>query len=215
MMNNKTKGALAGVAGVAILAGGTTFALWSDSDEIDAGEITSGNLDVKLTDHDWFDVSDDRTDEGHRIDLDKFKIIPGDTIKGEFGIDMALEGDNMVAKLSLQRDGGTSGALFGEGEHDVKVTYQLFGPDGAVTGETDFGDEATVKFASKDNSHNVSALPTIPATFDEWGGEYTVVVTATFDEDTPDQVLTRASGDLAELGVHLEQSRSTDGEGGF
>jgi predicted ribosomally synthesized peptide with SipW-like signal peptide len=214
-MNNKTKGALAGVAGVAILAGGTTFALWSDSEEVDGGEITSGNLDVKLTEHKWFDVSDDRTDEGHPIDLSTFKIIPGDTIKGEFGVDMALEGDNMVAKLSLQRDGSTSGALFGDGEDDVKVTYRLFGPDGAVTGETAFGDEATVAFASKDNSHNVAALPTIPATFEADGGEYTVVVTATFDEGTPDRVLTQASGDLADLGVHLEQSRSTTGEGGF
>ncbi|MCK6209886.1 alternate-type signal peptide domain-containing protein [Georgenia sp. EYE_87] len=214
-MNNKTKGALAGVAGVAILAGGTTFALWSDSDEVDGGVITAGNLDVKLTDHAWYDVSDDRIDEGHPISLSSFRIIPGDTIRGEFGVDLALEGDNMVAKLSMQRDGETTGNLFGDGTHDVKVTYQLFGPDGAVTAETPFGEETTVVFASADNSENVEALPTIPATFDEDGGEFTIEVTATFDEDTPDQVLTQATGDLAGVGVKLEQSRSTTGEGGF
>lgn len=215
-MNNKTKGALAGVAGVAILAGGTTFALWSDSDEVDGGVITAGNLDVELTGHQWYDTSDDRTDDEHEIDLSEFRIIPGDTVRGEFDLDLALEGDNMVATLSLQRDGAPTGDLFGDGTHDVEVTYRLLDGDGLpVTDPTAFGDESTLTFASEDNSHNVEALATIPATLAEPGGEYTVEVTATFDEDTPDQVLTQATGDLAGIGVQLEQSRSTAGEGGF
>ena len=45
-MNNKTKGLVAGLAGAAVLAGGSTFALWSDSDSVDGGAITAGNLDV-------------------------------------------------------------------------------------------------------------------------------------------------------------------------
>jgi alternate signal-mediated exported protein len=42
----RLKGLFAGVAGVALLLGGTTFAMWSDQDTVAAPSITHGNLDV-------------------------------------------------------------------------------------------------------------------------------------------------------------------------
>ena len=38
-MQKKTTGVLAGVAGAALLMGGTTFALWSDSAEIGRAHV--------------------------------------------------------------------------------------------------------------------------------------------------------------------------------
>ena len=101
-MNNKTKGAIAGIAGIALLAGGTTFALWNDGVNVDGGIITAGNLDVATVGTtQWVDTSANRTDAGHTIDLNDFKIVPGDTIQGTFGIAAALQGDNLVANLGL------------------------------------------------------------------------------------------------------------------
>src|SRR5690606_21317435 len=81
-MKKTTQGFLAGAAGLGLLLGGSTFALWSDSANLDQQSISSGNLEVKVNSTNWRDMSPDRTDnlwgKGHEIkDLKKFKIIPG------------------------------------------------------------------------------------------------------------------------------------------
>ncbi|HLS13021.1 MAG TPA: alternate-type signal peptide domain-containing protein [Beutenbergiaceae bacterium] len=197
-MNKKTKGMLAGAAGAAILIGGSTFALWSDSETVAGGEITAGNLDVALVgDPQWKDVSEDREDYKHSIDLADFRIIPGDTIQGTFAFDAALEGENMVADLSVA---GSSEATNDFLEAlDVRVSV-----DGE---ETDWdGTPITVQFASDDNG-NPSGLDTLPAVING-DGQFEVTLTVTFDEDTPDQVLTQASTALGDISVGLDQVRS-------
>ncbi|WP_052436658.1 alternate-type signal peptide domain-containing protein [Georgenia sp. SUBG003] len=206
-MNNRTKGALAGVAGVAILAGGTTFALWSDSDEVDGGVITSGNLAVAAHgDSVWKDISADRTDSPHSFDLTADKVVPGDTIQGTFGIDAALEGDNIVADLGLALDGVD---LTDQPEllDGLDITYTLRSAGGsAFSGATDvpLGTEAQVQFASEDNS-NPGGLPTLPA---DLGGDadLEVVVTVTF-EDQDGRDLVKSQADLQNLGITLDQVR--------
>ena len=62
---NRRKGVtaiVALVAGVALLAGGSTYALWSASDDIKGGTITAGDLDLKADKAYSFDVSADRAD---------------------------------------------------------------------------------------------------------------------------------------------------------
>ncbi|HLS25635.1 MAG TPA: alternate-type signal peptide domain-containing protein [Beutenbergiaceae bacterium] len=204
-MNKRTKGLLAGAAGAALLLGGGTFALWSDSEQVDGGSITAGNLDVALVgDVAWADVSADRDDSPHGIDLSEFRIVPGDTIQGEFGFEAALEGDNMVAELTL--DGGAAaGDLLDR--LDVKVTV-----DGDGVQETTDWDGAPiqVQFGSEDNT-NLDGLLTLPATTSGTAA-FTVTVTVDFDEDTPDQVLTQATAALGDLTVGLDQVR-TDAPG--
>ncbi|TNC19757.1 alternate-type signal peptide domain-containing protein [Georgenia sp. 311] len=208
MNSRTTTGLVAGAAGAALLVGGGTFALWSDSATVDGGTITSGTLDVELVGTpQWQDVSADRADSPHAIDLETFRIVPGDTIEGRYGIDAALEGDNMVAELGLAV-GEASGELIAA-ENGVSVTYSLVDADGAPVGNvTDIaaGQTVEVRFVSADNSAKDPALPVLPA---ELTGEaqYTVVVTATFDEGTPEQVRTKAAADLAGLAVSLDQVR--------
>lgn len=215
-MSKKTTGLVAGAAGAALLVGGATFALWSDSATVDGGTITSGNLDVALVGApQWVDVSADRAGGDHAIDLETFRIVPGDTIEGHFGIDAALEGDNLVAALGLDL-GATEGSLV-SAEQGVTVTYSLVDASGAVVGEVAdvaAGDTATVHFASADNSDNEAPLAVLPA---ELSGSalYTVVVTAEFDAETPEQVRTQAAAQLAELSVSLDQVRAGAPGGGF
>ena len=215
-MKRSVKGLLAASAGVAVIATGATFALWSDSSTTDGGVITSGVLDVDYPGAvDWLDVSADRLDAGHSIVLDDFRISPGDTIQGDLGIDAALEGENVVATLSLSTDAAPSGALLAA-DDGVVVTYTLLDaagdPVAAVT-NVPFGTASTVTFAASDNGA-AGALPTLPAALDSVN-DYTVRVTATFDATTPDQVRQAAQADLQNLVVNLAQTRTAGAGGGF
>ena len=209
-MNKKTTGVVAGAAGAALLLGGATFALWSDSAPVDGGTITAGNLDVEAVAAQWKDVSADRTDAGHAIDLDSFRIVPGDTVQGTFGFRAALEGDNMVAELSLD-DLSAQGALLAElAEH---ATYTVLS-GGTVIDSGDLSDAEGVLFASADNSNNVAALPTLPADLGT-DPNVSLVVEVTFDEDVADQDLVRANAVMADFSVTLSQVRDAGVGGGF
>lgn len=213
-MKKNVKSLIGITVGGALLASGATFALWSDSDDVQGGTITSGNLDVETVGTPaWMDVSPDRTDAPHSINLSTFKIVPGDTVEGTFGLDLALEGDNMVAEFDVGGAGAT-GDLIANTE-GVTVTYSVFDDAGdPVTGAQDIalGTTAVVNFASADNP--VAGLPTLPATTDGVA-DYTVVVTAAFDENTPDRVRVQATADLQDLSAGLTQIRTPGAGGGF
>jgi len=209
-MNKKTTGVVAGAAGAALLLGGATFALWSDSAPVDGGTITAGNLDVEAVAPQWKDVSADRTDAGHVIDLDTFRIVPGDTIQGTFGFKAALEGDNMVAELSLD-EVSAQGALLAElAEH---ATFTVLS-GGTVVDSGDLSDAEGLLFASADNGNNVAALPTLPADLGT-DANVSLVIEVTFDEDVADQDLVRANAVLADFSVTLSQVRDAGVGGGF
>jgi alternate signal-mediated exported protein len=102
---------VAGIGAIVLLLGGTTFALWSAVGSQATGNITTGNLDIAVTDVQWYDISSDRTDNStvalssataHPIaSMADYRIVPGDTIEGDAKFGIALEGDNMVAELEL------------------------------------------------------------------------------------------------------------------
>src|SRR5690606_180399 len=101
-MNNKTKGVIAGIAGLALLGGGTTFALWSDSATVAGGTITNGNLEVAAIGAlAWVDASSPRVDEDHTIDPATWRMVRGDVVEGTQGLGVALQGDNLVAELTV------------------------------------------------------------------------------------------------------------------
>lgn len=221
-MKNKTKGTIAGVAAIALLASGTTFALWNDSVNVDGGVITAGNLDVAIVepakdDSVWKDISIDRTDKDHKIvNLDDFRIVPGDTIQGTFGIDAALQGENLVANLGLSLAGAPVGELL-SADKGVSITYTLLdnagkpvqGAENIVAGTT-----STVKFAASDNAQKGTLLTLGPAL--DGVADYKVVVTAHFVNYgvTQKQDKVTKSVLLKDLGVTLEQTRAV-GDGGF
>jgi len=213
-MQKKTTGVLAGVAGAALLMGGTTFALWSDSAGVDGATLTAGNLEVTTSDWGWQDVSPDRSGGAHDIDLDSFKIIPGDVIQGTFDVGVTLEGDNMAALVQLtDADGNpiTSSADLVEGDLaaglvDISFDVAWGGTSLPVTFD---GLADGILLYSYDNT-DAGALQ-LPAASEQ----VTVTVTATFDEDTSDRVLTQAQASLADSSFMLSQVREDAGATGY
>ena len=132
MTNKSTKrrnAVIAAIAGAALLLGGSTYALWSATANMNGGTIQSGNLAIVAGDSNAWDVSQDRSDSqgnsyvktaetgpvaqqtikfntvkpGHAIeDLEKWTMVPGDTVALTFPYEITLDGDNLVAKLSLK-----------------------------------------------------------------------------------------------------------------
>lgn len=208
-ISNKQRG-LAAIALAGIVAtGGSSFALWSDSAQVGGGTIMSGNLDVEASTGSWTDVSADRTDSPHAIDLATYRIVPGDTIEGKYGVKAALEGDNLVAKLGLKN--ATTGAPVATGDlaKNLTMTYSLVDADGnkvASATNVPVGTDADVTFASEDNT-NKGNLPTLPKTLGDTDN-YSVVVDVTFDEATPNQELVKTQAALENMTVTLDQVRS-------
>ena len=207
-MQKKTTGVVAGIAGAALLMGGTTFALWSDSDTVDGAEISSGNLDVAVigdpgSQWSWEDISADRTDNSHEIDLADFRIIPGDTIQGTVALDVALEGENMVAALGAEL-GAADGDLTNL-DIDIAVTDSAGEP---VT----LNSEGDMVLASMDNGNpHPQTLTTVGSTLDS-SADVTVTVTVTFPASTGGQDHVTESIALDGATVTLDQVR-TDADG--
>lgn len=208
-MRNATKGFLAGAAGVGLLLGGSTFALWSDNDTVDGAKITAGNLAVKVDRAHWRDISDDRTDNSHRIHLRNFKIIPGDEIQGEYKVNVGLTGDNMVAELSLAQKGKTAGGALADG---LDITYEVLDKDGNVL-VTSGNEGARIALASRDNTNRAATAIVVGPEARGRSADFTVRVTVEFDEDTENQDLVKAHAWLKDADLELEQVRT--GEYGF
>jgi alternate signal-mediated exported protein len=199
-MNNKTKGVIAGIAGIALLAGGSTFALWSDSDTAAGGTIVNGDLDVAaLGALSWKDVSGDRTDSPHAIDLASWKMVPGDTIVGTQEIDVALLGDNLSAKLSLSKAAADTLPT------GVSVAYDVTNAAGTVLQS---GTDLTTVIVNLQSAQNpdVPAYTTVGSSLDNTA-DLKVVVRVTFDANA--RVSTLATSTLSGLSVDLKQVRRT------
>lgn len=207
-MNNKTKGAIAGVAGIALIAGGGTFALWSDSASVEDQVITAGHLGVELAEEpSWQDVSDDRADAPQAIDVETFRIIPGDTVEGRFEIDAALQGENMIADLGFTVADSTD--VPEDLWQGLKVTYTVLDADGVqVASPTDVSTPTPLRLRSSDNGAVTDAgIMELPRQSLDGDADLTAVVTAAFDETIDEQKLTRAQAQLSDLAVTLAQRR--------
>src|SRR5699024_11028808 len=133
-----------------------------------------------------------------------------DTIEGRYALDLALQGDNMVAVATLDGGGDLTGAL-AAGLVDVQYTIEDSEGNEVSTGNAV---AAQLSLASSDNSNNDPALLTVPATLDGTA-DYTVVVSVTFDEATNARSLVQAQAALADATIHLSQTRAGSLGGGF
>ena len=207
-LSNKSRGVAAiALAGI-IVTGGSSFALWSDSAAANGGTITSGNLDVEASETGtWRDISDDRTDKGHEINLDTFKIVPGDTIEGTYDVKAALEGDNLVANLGFVKNASGLTLAPANLASNLKVSAKFVDSTGkTVATSNDLTKPTSIQFASADNS-NKGDLPTLPAELPE-KANYKVVLNVTFDKETSDQELVKTQSTLDGMTVTLEQTRT-------
>ena len=159
----KKVGAIIAIAaGLALLAGGGTYALWSASDSVNGGTITAGDLNIVAKDAKFWDVTTLRADEtdsvvaegkaltfdtvptgvnatskvmkGHEItSIAKWRMVPEDTVALVMPFEVTLEGDNLVAKMVLD-----ASDLFGQQDIDdaMEYTFALFDATGTQIGTT-------------------------------------------------------------------------------
>lgn len=148
---------IATMAGMALLVGGSTYALWSAEVTFEGGTITAGSMDIIAGTMNAWDVSPDRvnlsedittaasndmsattlkgTDKAALINLATWKIVPGDTVALVFPYKVTLEGDNLVAALTLPGldsllDASTFSTQAGKG---LNFEYQIFDSTGTAT----------------------------------------------------------------------------------
>jgi len=139
-VNQKRRNALIAAAlGAALLIGGGTYALWSDTAAIEGGTVTAGNLDIGAGEMKTYDVSADvqrgadsimvgTTDlsiPGEEIDLEHWTIVPGDTIALVFDYEVVLVGDNLQAELTLNAS-NVYAATSSFDPGNITMEYQVF-----------------------------------------------------------------------------------------
>ncbi|WP_194762945.1 alternate-type signal peptide domain-containing protein [Microbacterium sp. UFMG61] len=133
-----------GLGAVALLSGGSTFALWSANDTFAGGDITAGDLNlVQTADTSFYDVSADRADAtetlvgtdgtqlGHLIDDASWRAVPGDKVAAAFSADVTLEGDNLVGKLSVA---GLDAMI--DGNASMTWSYEVYNKGTLLVSET-------------------------------------------------------------------------------
>lgn len=120
-MNKMIKGAVAGAAGIALLAGGfSTYATWTATDTVTAGKIQTGQLKVTAGTALWDDLS---TDTANDWVVDTDKMVPGDSVRLTQPLDVVAEGKNLKG-VKLEVTGWTDISGFESGDLSVSgLTY--------------------------------------------------------------------------------------------
>lgn len=114
-MNKMTKGALAIGLGVALLlGGGGTLAVWNASVDTPAGSIVSGDLQLTAGLGTW------TNDAGTVIQLDSYKVVPGDELHFTQPVTVVLDGDLMSASLTLTSNLAASATYLQVGSATLK-----------------------------------------------------------------------------------------------
>ena len=196
----RTQGIIAIGAGALLLVGGTSMALWTASSTVAGGNITAGNLDVKVAAGAWQDVSPEHAAPVDIADVADFRIVPGDVLEGTFPVDVAALGDNFAGDLTVAFTTPT-GALLSTVE-GVSLDYTLLDSDGTPVGAGD-----TVSVLSADSTAVVTGAVTVDNVADGTAPELQAVVEVAFDAATPDQVRVATQALLGDLDVTVSQKR--------
>lgn len=179
-MKKITKATIAGGLGIVLLAGGTTFAPWSDSATVNGGSVTSGTLALDATGAPvWNDTS-----SGTAVaigDISSFRIVPGDTIEYTAAFTVDATGDNLTADLAVSDPVAATG-------------------DAELIAAT----EVTQTFTDADGADVVDGA--ITSAND--GDVINVTVTIVFDEDTAGTTAQADTINLEDLTVTLTQTRT-------
>ena len=94
-----TKGVIIGAAGLALLVGGGTFALWFDNEDVPGGTINSGELDLALTGAGVWHAD---TCGGTTIpNIALYLISPGDVVCLVQPMDVTVTGDDIAATFAV------------------------------------------------------------------------------------------------------------------
>ena len=215
---------------LALLLGGSTFALWSANDVFQGGSITTGDLNlVKTADTTFYDVSADRTDAtipvpgtgtgavpddslmGHAITDSTWRMVPGDKAAAVFATTLTLNGDNLVGKLSLD------GLSLTQGTNSlVNWSYQVFRAGVPLAAEqalpSGASGEATLIYLSAPGTGQggqEDADGTTVYSMANTTESFTVVLYAALDANTSDRDGVNITDQLTSVTLKLEQVRDT------
>ena len=180
-MNKKVgKGLFAAVAAVLLLLGGLgTFALWSDSETTDSGDVQTGTLDLAATDPgQWQDVSNPAAPV--TINPATFRMVPGDVLQYTASYTVTAVGTNLSARITTTTQG-------------TNVIPAALADYVTVTNTADFD--------------GVPVADNVITAADD-GKTVDVTVTVDFNESTPNQVGINETINLSQLQVTLQQERA-------
>lgn len=158
--NKMIKSAVAGVTGVALLAGGFgSFALWSEQKALPSQSISVGDLGVTAGIATYADQSPDATDTTWDPATDK--MVPGDTVQVTLPLDVVAVGKNLKGTLDLVKPSTFGGQL--------TVTYDVVPQDTDTTlagvqpkaGVTDNGANAADAFVARNLGGGFNATGTV------------------------------------------------------
>ncbi|MDR1392453.1 MAG: hypothetical protein LBJ62_00545 [Bifidobacteriaceae bacterium] len=197
-VSRRTKGVIAAVTGVALLMGGSTFALWTAGDTFDsAGNISTGTLEVAKGSADvaFYDVSADRGNadggatntaigvDGHIMDADGL-IVPGDTIAVLYpAFEVTMKGDNLVGEMKLSLAGVMNTIEISKVQYKVKIGG---GAWSSLTEWSTLTAPVSLGYVSNEEDSGVDEVKALGGET----GEVTVALFVTFNE--------AATGDMLE-----------------
>ncbi|MCL2468159.1 MAG: alternate-type signal peptide domain-containing protein [Micrococcales bacterium] len=214
---HRRRGLLLALVGAALLFGGSTFALWAANDSLTGGTVTAGDLDlVRLDDTAFYDVSADRKDagatlpgtdgsqKGHVIDdVADWRIVPGDKVAAVFSARVTLEGDNMVAELSIA---GLEETL--SKASLLTWTYEVYEDETLLFSEEKLADGTLLHLSAVADGQDdglEDADGTTVYAMEATSVDFTVVVYGEFDPEAGDA----AKDDVDANGVYLDMSAET------
>ncbi|SEE63786.1 alternate signal-mediated exported protein, RER_14450 family [Arthrobacter alpinus] len=103
-MNKMAKGAIATGVGIILLAGGGgTLATWNQTAEGTQGKVVAGDLNMVAGTGVW------KNAKNQTVTISSYKVVPGDVLTYTQPLTVTLEGDLMVAKLSLKGTSANNG----------------------------------------------------------------------------------------------------------
>lgn len=179
-MNKATKGAIAaGAAGILLLGGAGSFALWEDSKTVDAAPISTGVLTLGVGAGTWYDATAGTT--GTITDISTFNIVPGDTVTYTTPVTVTAQGDNLKGEFKIEK-------TLWEPANETAAPYidvSVAAPNAATAGLTVDAGTFVVPTAGTYN--------------------FDVVITVVFKSTTGALVGQNTAVDLTALGLKLEQ----------
>jgi alternate signal-mediated exported protein len=155
-MNTMIKGSIAGATGIALLMGGFgTYALWSDSENLAANGVQSGELDIATS----AGVYDDANSEAANDWTPQDKMVPGDKVTYTQTFTVKASGKNLKGTIAYVKPQLTT--TFTGLTHDVDITSSnadiTESPKGTFTFTQPFGTAtltATVTYALPSTTGN-------------------------------------------------------------
>lgn len=161
-MNKATKGAIAaGAAGILLLGGAGTFALWEDTDSVDPASISTGVLTMGVGAGAWYDATAGTT--GPIANIANFDIVPGDTITYTVPVTITAEGDNLDGEFKIEKTAFEAAAETAAPYLNVTVASNA----ASVPGLTVNGTTGVITFATA-TTYTVNV--TVTVVFENVGG---------------------------------------------